>query len=171
MLNLAVEVVGTVASLPSSGLARSLNGWVPSNSPSSWLGYMDESDDIKDSLPLAIWRVHGAASARIALECSPGSVPDLRWPTGALCPECWSRCFRRGRFCWSPWENERQLAAAKIPDGFADAMPNHAHVAELLHTRYSGFEKSPLCYSLHDRGHFEVLLCPGTVNAVDAPAP
>ena len=99
---------------------------------------MDTSDDIQDALPLVMWRVHGAASARAALDCNASTLPDLRWPTGRMCPECWGRCFRRGRFCWGPWETERQLAAAQVPEGFADAMPNHERIAELLHAWYGG---------------------------------
>ena len=125
-------------SMPASALGQALGGKFSLQSPASLLAYLDEADDIKDSFSLAMWRIHGAASARFALRCNSSLVPDLRWPTARLCPNCWGKCFRRGRFCWSPWEDERKLAGAYVPDGFADAVPNHAQVAELLRSRYGG---------------------------------
>ncbi|CAE7928467.1 unnamed protein product [Symbiodinium sp. KB8] len=52
-----LKVVANLFSMPSSVLSQTTQAWMPSKSPGSWLGYVDESDDIKDALSLAIWIV------------------------------------------------------------------------------------------------------------------
>lgn len=89
---------------------------------------------------LVLWRLHAATSARSAVECvsqhGHSAIPDLRWPPSSLCRTCWRRCFRRGRFCWDPWEDARRTVAVEVPTDFADALPNEKDVAAFLATWY-----------------------------------
>eukprot|EP00928_Gymnodinium_smaydae_P098650 TRINITY_DN9219_c0_g1_i2.p1 TRINITY_DN9219_c0_g1~~TRINITY_DN9219_c0_g1_i2.p1 ORF type:complete len:923 (-),score=205.17 TRINITY_DN9219_c0_g1_i2:256-3024(-) len=62
---------------------------------------------------MVLWRLHAAVTALQALTCAGrGASLDLRWPSAASCPACWSRCFRQRRFCWEPWEEQRAVFAA-----------------------------------------------------------
>jgi len=88
---------------------------------------------------LLLWRLHGVASAKSALDCQSqgGALPDLRWPPSSLCPDCWRKCFRQRRLCWEPWEDQRRKANAELPKGFVDALPNEAAVLAFLSSRFN----------------------------------
>jgi len=65
------------------------------------------------NIALVFWRLHSMATAREAQLCAGRRAPlDLRWPSSAVCPGCWRRCFRKNRFCWEPWEEQRLVFAA-----------------------------------------------------------
>jgi len=90
-------------------------------------------------MALVLWRLYDIASARTALECvaTAGAMPDLRWPPSSLCPGCWRKCFRKGRFCLEPWEDQRRALGAELPEGFADAQPNEDALLAFMSARYS----------------------------------
>eukprot|EP00746_Dinoflagellata_sp_MGD_P087648 gnl/MRDRNA2_/MRDRNA2_34742_c0_seq1.p1 gnl/MRDRNA2_/MRDRNA2_34742_c0~~gnl/MRDRNA2_/MRDRNA2_34742_c0_seq1.p1 ORF type:complete len:287 (+),score=76.60 gnl/MRDRNA2_/MRDRNA2_34742_c0_seq1:50-862(+) len=99
------------------------------------------SEEASDAVALFFWQLHAASVAYKTFEGCPAplkSVSDLRWPPTALCPSCWSRCFRKQRLCWDPWNDGRVLAKAAMPhEHFGDdALPNNKEVSRLLQALY-----------------------------------